>query len=286
MTELKYRIEYGTFRLLAWVARALPLELGADISAAGWRLVAPRLKRHKRALAHLAMAFPDMPAAERERIARAMWDNLGRVFVEFFHLDDFVTSDRITFADPNWQENYALPGSSGVVCAPHLGNWEVIVLAANRLGLTPGGIYQRIKNPYVDAYVTKMRTPLYPGGLFAKGGVGARQLLRHTKNGGTAAVLADLRGHREISVPFFGHQAPTTSFPAVVARTLDVPILIGAAVRSGKSRFKFELELVPVARTADKDADIVTTSAAIQAAFERMVRKYPEQWMWSHRRWG
>ena len=249
--------------MLAVLARTLPLEVGADISAACWRTIAPRLKRHKRTLAHIALAFPDMPEAERERIARAMWDNLGRVLIESFHFDEFVTGDRITFADPNWRENFSLPNDSGVVCSPHLGNWEVAVIAANRLGMIPGGIYQRIKNPYVDSYVTKMREPLYPGGLFVKGGGGARALLRHAKNGGTVALLADLHELRDISVPFFGRSAPSTSFPAVVARTQNLPILVGAAIRCGKSRFKFELEHVPVTQTDDKDADIVATTAAM-----------------------
>ncbi len=41
--------------------------------------VAPRNRRHQRALANLAIAFPEKTEAERDRIARAMWGNLGRV---------------------------------------------------------------------------------------------------------------------------------------------------------------------------------------------------------------
>ena len=52
-----------------------------------WRLIAPRLRRHARALAHLELAYPEKSAAEREHIAREMWGHLGRTFAEFFHLE-------------------------------------------------------------------------------------------------------------------------------------------------------------------------------------------------------
>jgi Kdo2-lipid IVA lauroyltransferase/acyltransferase len=87
--------EYFAFRLTAAMAAALPLEVASRLSGLGWRLVAPRLGRHQRALDALAFAFPEMSAAERQRIAVAMWDNLGRTFAEFFHIKRIVEERRI-----------------------------------------------------------------------------------------------------------------------------------------------------------------------------------------------
>jgi KDO2-lipid IV(A) lauroyltransferase len=283
---LRYRIEYGAFRLIGALLSALPVEVASNLSGAAWRLVAPHLGRHQRALDHLALAYPDRTVAERDGIARQMWENLGRTFAEFFHLEDLAQGDRATFLDPAAADELRRDYSRGVVCSPHIGNWELVVIAATRIGLRPAGVYQRIKNPFVDTYVNGVRQRLYPGGLHVKGGDAAKRLIRFAKAGGTVALLADLRENRSISVPFFGHPARSTTFPAFVARTLGLPLFAGGAIRMAGCRFRLQIEEVPVPVTADRDADIAVATAALQACFEKLIRAHPEQWMWAHRRWG
>ena len=82
--NLRHRIEYALFCCAAGLFSALPVETSSTLSGKMWRLVAPLLRRHRRALAHLRRAFPEKTEAERERIARDMWENLGRVFAEAF----------------------------------------------------------------------------------------------------------------------------------------------------------------------------------------------------------
>ena len=89
------RIEFAAFRLVAAAMGALPLEAASAFSGWGWRMVAPWLPRHKRALENLAAAYPEMSLAERQRIAMAMWDNLGRSFAEFFHLAELAKQGRV-----------------------------------------------------------------------------------------------------------------------------------------------------------------------------------------------
>jgi hypothetical protein len=60
LINLKYRLEYGVVRTVAWLVGRLPLETASDLSGRIWRWIAPFLGRHDRAMAHLAAAFPDM----------------------------------------------------------------------------------------------------------------------------------------------------------------------------------------------------------------------------------
>ncbi|NDA48453.1 MAG: lipid A biosynthesis acyltransferase, partial [Alphaproteobacteria bacterium] len=122
---LKYRLEYGLFRLLAGLARRLPLELASQLSGWLWRQIAPALARHRRALKHLQLAFPDKSQAEIERIARDMWENLGRVFAEGFHLQEIVQSDRIVFDNLDELKALGFDKTSVIACAAHLANWEI-----------------------------------------------------------------------------------------------------------------------------------------------------------------
>ena len=148
--RLRHRIEYLAFLTIAGIIRALPLEMASRWSGAGWRLVAPRLGRHRRALQNLALAFPEKSPAEIERIARGMWDNLGRTFAEFFHLQETVAGDRIEFERPEMLDAMRARGGGMVACGLHLGNWEITAQAAVRCGAQAAGVYQKITNPLVD----------------------------------------------------------------------------------------------------------------------------------------
>ena len=90
LAQLRHRLEYVAFCALAAVATALPLDWASAVSGFLWRRIAPRLGRQKRALDNLALALPEASEAERRRIALAMWDNLGRTFAEFFHVQQIL----------------------------------------------------------------------------------------------------------------------------------------------------------------------------------------------------
>ena len=285
LTDFKYGFEYVVVRAVAWLVARLPLETASDLSGWIWRKVAPRLRRHNRALAHLAAAFPDLSAAERERLACDMWEVLGRTFAETFYLAEIYASHRIDAADAmGLVQAYEAQGM--VVCAAHQGNWEVAAMGLLRLGKAPAGLYRRVKNPRVDRFLKDLRAPYYPAGLFAKEPTTALKLMRLLKRGGCLAMLADLRDHMGLQVPFFGRNAPSTPFPAMMARNLGLPLFAGRIVREPGVRFRLSMEKIDVPVTDDKEADILAATANLQAAFERSIRAHPEQWMWAHQRWG
>lgn len=261
----------------------LPIESASWLSGQVWRRLGPRLgaERHRRALENLEIAFPEKSAAKRTAIAAGMWENLGRTFAETFRLAEIAASGGVKFEAPAGFNE----AETRVICAAHQANWEIAVLGVSAKARL-AGVYQRIKNPLVDARVRKMRAFLYPGGLYPKTPASLRHLIRHAREGGTLAMLADQRDFRGPRVAFFGVPAPSTPFPAMVARTLGLKLYAGEIVRKPHVRFVIKLVEVALPQTEDRDADVVAATAALQAEFERTIRLNPEQWMWSHRRWG
>ncbi len=284
--NIRYLIEYGVFRAVAGLLGALPVETASSLSGALWRLVAPHLRRHERALQNLKDCFPEKSDAERQRIALDMWEGLGRVFAESFHLVEIASSDRVTIEHAGDQIADLQEGQGLVVCAGHQGNWELGVFGLLRNGAEPCGIYQRVKNPYVDQYIRALREPYYPGGLYQKQKSTAMAVMRQVRAGGSVCIMADLRDMQGVKVPFFGRLAPSTPFPALLARSLNVPLFMGQVVRDDGVRFRMRMEPVDVPVTDNREADIEAATASLQAIIERTIRERPEQWMWAHRRWG
>ena len=282
--SLAYRLEYVAFRAVGTLLGALPVETASAWSGHVWRVIAPLLKRHRRAVRALARAFPEKSAAECERIACDMWECLGRTFAEFFHLDSIFDSDRIDIEDAA-RTLAALPAGA-IICAAHQGNWEIATMSLIKAGAAPAGVYQSIKNPLVDARVKTIRARFYPSGLFRKDPSIARPILRLVREGGYFAMLADLRDKNGVAVPFFGAPAPSTAFPAFLSRQSGAPIFVGRILRLPGVRFRMRLDPIAAPPAGDREAAIAATTAAIQSAFERSIRDKPAQWMWAHRRWG
>ena len=280
--KLRLRLEFASLWLAIVIARAIPVQVASWISGKLWRLIGPRLWRQKRALANLELAFPERSPGERMAIAAAMWENLGRTFVESFRIQTLTESDRIVFEPAEGFDEAARGAKPFIVCGLHLGNWEILAHGGQRLGVSLIGVYQRVSNPHVEAL---LRKPLYKAGLMPKTPVTARALLRAIKDGACPCFLADLRDDRGELVTFFGRPARSNVFPALLARTTGVPLYAGAAFRRPGARFSIRIAPISMPQTRDSAADALVATQTLQRQYEAFIREAPEQWMWAHRKW-
>jgi KDO2-lipid IV(A) lauroyltransferase len=282
--RVKIEAEYWGFRLVAALLSALPLETASNLMAALWKAVAPHLSRHRRALAHLEAAYPEKTAVEREYIAREMWGHLGRTFAEFFHLEEITKQGRIVIESED-DLKLVQQGGPYVVCAMHLGNWELLAGVSARVARPLAGIYQPLSNPKVDAELQKRRAPHYPLGLFERSPATLRSLMRIARDGGSIGFMSDLREGKGVAVPFFGRPAHSNVAPALIARTYGLKLYAACVVREPGVRFIVRVAPVAVPVSDERDADVAAATANVQAQFEAFLRQAPEQWMWAHRRW-
>jgi len=298
LTQLRYGVEYLALRTVIGIVRLVPLDKAVSLSARTWRKLAPMGKRrHKRALENLAIAFPEKTPEQREQIALDAWSNLGRVMVETMQLDRILQqSERIEVLNKKTMNRYRGKLGPLICCSLHTGNWELATWPLVEIDAQPAAIYRLVNNPYVDAYLRKQREALYPGGMFSRGATGinraaglntARQVGSYLRAGGRVGMLADLYDRRGVEVDFFGREASSSVFPALLARRIGCRIWLGRCIRIGEqSRFKVEMVEIKVPFSDNKDEDIKAITTSIQAQFEEWIREYPEQWMWSNRKWS
>ncbi len=292
LLDLRHRLEYFFLLTLTLMVRALPLDIATAVSARVWRFIAPKTRRHRRAMRNLAKAMPEKTPAEHEAIALAMWENLGRVMAETFLLHRVIKDpSRIEFEDPELIARYRDKIGATVFASLHMGNWEIGISPVNAINGRPAGVYRVVENPYVDRYLHAQRAALYPGGLFARGpneGFSTvLQISNYVRGGGTLGILADLIDRKGVQVPFFGQLVWASTAPAWIARRAGTRLWIGRCIRVGKrSRFKIAFKELKVPRTENADEDIRSITAAIQRQFESWIRENPEQWMWSNKRWS
>jgi KDO2-lipid IV(A) lauroyltransferase len=292
----RYLLEYAFLRVIIGLVRLLPLDTARELSAKGWRLLAPYGRRHRRALDNLAVAFPEKTPEQREAIAMQMWGNLGRVMAETMLLDRILKEpDRIEVENPELLGRYAGKMGAAIVCSLHMGNWELGMWPLTQIGAKPAAVYRLVDNPYIDLYLRGQRTELYPGGLFARGRMNgvkmghdtARMIASYVREGGRLGFLADRYENKGLKVPFFGKPAGSNVVPVMLARRAGARLWAGRCIRVGnESRFRIRMREIKIPWTDNPSADIEAALTELQAQFESWVRENPEQWMWSNRRWS
>ncbi len=272
---------------LRWLPRSISRFLGATIGALAWHLVA-RLRRI--GLRNLTLAFPDMPSAERERILRTFFRLLGFQIAEFCRMPRASRADAQNFFRYEGLEHFLAARGRGkgvLVLTGHLGAWELSSFYHSLMGYPMSMVIRRLDNPLVDAFVNHIRC-LHGNRVLHKDDF-ARGLLQAMHRGETVGILMDtnMTPPQGVFVPFFGTLACTASGLARIAAHSEAAVLPGFMLwEPNENRYvlHFGPELT-LQRTADPAADALANTALFTATIESWIGRYPEQWLWVHRRW-
>lgn len=254
----------------------------AKLGATALRVAVPKLADTARR--NLAFAYPELADRDQVRLVRAIFNSLARSLVVFSKFPELNASNIGDWIRYEGLEHYTAAKAKGkgvLIATAHLGNWELSAFA-HALMTEPMYVMVRpLDNPLIDRLV-EHRRQLSGNRLLFKKDV-ALSVVRALKQNEAVGILIDQNAAPEegIFVDFFGKKACAGSaFAKLAART-------GAAVVPGfalweESEKKYVLRFFPeLTMTGDARAD----TRAIHAEFERIIRKYPDQWMWIHRRW-
>jgi Kdo2-lipid IVA lauroyltransferase/acyltransferase len=275
--------------LLGALPRPLALRCGAALGSLAY-LVASRPRRIARR--NLAIAFPEKGERERNEILRRSCRNLGRMAAEFCHLRDLTpeTIGRyVQVDDPAlWQAALDRAATRGaVILTGHFGNWELLAYAHGMLGHPITLVHRPMRNRLVDELITSLRSRAGTRSIAKKSA--AKAAIRALRGREIVAIPSDQNQTRRygIFVDFFGLAASTTPGPARLAMLTGAPILPVFLVREGESDRHRIIVLPDVepASSGDREADILTTTQRCARVMEDMLRRYPEQWIWFHKRW-
>jgi KDO2-lipid IV(A) lauroyltransferase len=268
--------------------RLLPLDTAGGLAAFLCRRIGPLLPVSRFARRNLRKVFPEKSEAERARILLGMWDNLGRIFAEYAHLDAieiYGRDSRVEVVNAEEIDRLRDDGRPGIFFSAHLGNWELAGRAAVQRGLPITLVYRAPNNPLVDALLRRARGAVSIG-LLPKGSEGGKRALAVLQEGGHIGILVDQKMNDGIAVPFFGRPAMTAPALARLALRFDCPVVPAKVERLRGSRFRLTVyPPLAIAKSGDRQADTLAIMTRVNAVIEGWIRERPEQWLWLHRRW-
>jgi len=239
-------------------------------------------------LANLRIAFPELPEAERHAIGRESYVQFAWQLIDVARGARWGAAELLARVEAEGREHIdaALANGHGALCLTlHLGGFETAIRIVPALGLSITVIGRPLTNRLLRRDIHAQRTST-GAELILHRNV-APQMLRALHKGRIVVALNDQYKRRSqgVFVPFFGVRASTSPGPALIALRARAPILPAACVRIGPDRHRLLIRPpLELPKTGDRRKDAELLTARCNTALETFIREYPEQWMWSHRR--
>ncbi|MGH9469836.1 MAG: lysophospholipid acyltransferase family protein [Terriglobia bacterium] len=288
--SLRIRAEYWAARAVLGLLRILPHRLTraicavlAALSYAFW----PRLRSV--GIANLRMAYPGWSARKRRRVLFASFQNLGRMLADFSHFPRWNRSNIERLIAYDGYENFLRAQSQGkglIFLTAHFGAWELGSFAHGLNGHPVNFVVRPLDNPLIGGLIDRYRCS--SGGRSIDKRDFARQALRCLRQGEAVGILIDqnMLPAEGVFVDFFGRPACTTTAPARIARKTQAPVVMGLVIWEANDRkYRLRFDRVDWIESDDPEEEVRVNTARYTALLEEYIRRYPDQWLWVHRRW-
>ena len=288
--RLRHRLEYlavaSLLKLLGWLPHGVARGVSAVLAVLSYWLW-PRLR--KVGFFNLRLAFPEWSNRRRRQVLFGLFRSFGRTLADFAHFPSWDRGNIERLVIYDGFENYAQARDQGkgvLFLTAHFGNWELSSFAHGVYGYPLNFIVREMDNPLIDALINRYRC--LSGGRAIEKRDSAREVLRAFQRGEDVGILVDqnMLAADGVFVDFFGRPACTTPGPARLARKVGVPVVLGLVIWDAKIK-KYRLRFDPVAwiKRDDPEEEVLVNTANFTRLIEEYVRRYPDQWLWVHRRW-
>lgn len=294
MRNARHWLTAGLAITVIGALRLLPPDRALAFADRAARRIGPLAGRHKVALDNLRRAYPEKSEAEIEAIALDMWGNMARLGAEYVFLDRLFDFDpkataqgriEVAAASIGRFETIAADDRPHIVFTGHLGNFELLPVAAATFGMKITALFRPPNNPYMAEYIQSMRRSSM-GALLPSATGASFALAAILEKGGNIGVLVDQKFTSGLETTFFGRPCQTNPMLGMLARHYECDVYPARCVRLPDNRFRLEIEdKLDLPRGPNGNIDVQALTQMVTDVVERWVREDPGQWMWFHKRW-
>lgn len=281
LSKIKDKIEIIGFYILKTLVMVVPLYFRYRFAEiAGILTYILVKKRREITLKNIRLAFPEKSEKEIKKIAINSFKNITKSFFEVL----WGNRVKIEIEGKEIIENYVKNNQGVIIVSMHLGNWEMVGLCLGKLTGKFYPIAKRQRNREFDTILNNERKK-YGVHTIIKGAPDApKQIMKSMKDGGMLALICDQFG-KDVEVNFFGRKTTSVSGPSTIYARFDAPVILVYNIRIKDNIEKVFIEESITMKKGNKKEFVQENMQIIYNRFEEIIRKYPEQWFWQHKRW-
>jgi KDO2-lipid IV(A) lauroyltransferase len=287
-TRFRDYTEYIALRIIIFFIRLFPFKVAVEVGELLGIITFYVVNfRRSHVINMLTQAFPEKSKKEIGSIARNTYKNFARTVVEIIFFPPMTNEEikkLLICTNENLVKESYSAGKGTIFMSAHLGNWELTALAYSKI-YPMSVVVANQSNVFVDKMMDNVRTK-QGFATISRDGMAFRAVMKALKRNEMVAFLADQdAGPQGVFVPFFCRLASTPKGAAIFALRAKCPIIIALGIRQKNGIMKVEFTKVPMPNTGTEEKDIEEINTFYSKKLEDIVRQYPEQWFWFHRKW-
>ncbi len=285
MKTTKYFFEFVIIIFLFLIFKIIGYKKASNFGEFIGKKFGPMFRSHKKILENLENSNIGKSEQERNIIIKKMWGNYGRIFAEYVYIKDFRESnlnDNIEIEGKEFIEETKKNNEPVIFVSGHFNNFELMAMTLERSGIDLAAIYRPLNNKFLNPIMEKIREKYICKKQIKKGISGTKDILKFFRNGISVALMIDQRVSEGISCNFFNRKALTTTIPAQFVKKFNCKIVPVYIERKEKHKFRVKI-FRPIEFSKSDDNEKITLD--LNVILENMIKKNPDQWIWTHNRW-
>ena len=263
MKVIKYFLEFFFISILFFIFKIIGYKNASNLGEKIGKSFGPLFRSSLKVKKNLENSNIGNSNEERERIVKNMWGNYGRIFADYMYIKNFRNENlfkNIEVVGENILEVIKNEKEPVIFISGHFNNFELMALYLEKSGIDLAAIYRPLNNKFLNPLMEKIRIQYICKKQIKKGISGTKEILKHFRNGTSIALMIDQRVSEGIKSKF-------------------VPVYI-----ERKNKHQFILEILrPISFSKDEDIESITMN--LNKVLEELIRRKPDQWIWTHSRW-
>ncbi len=245
-------------------------------------------KEREKTIRHLSWAFENKVPDEIEKMAKSVFLHFAMAAVDAIRMplilkegiNNYVSCDRQDILDRHLNEN-----RGAIILTGHIGNWEMLGAWMANNGYPLKVVGTSAYDPRLDEMIVGGRN--MAGYTNIARGKGTREIIRHLRDKGFLGILIDQDTKVEgVFVNFFNRPAHTAVGPVVLSQKTGVPIVPAFVYMTPDYKYKIDVaEPLQLVEMDDKDKEMIRNTQICSDEYQRIISRYPTQWVWMHERW-
>ncbi len=282
MKNIKYLIQFIIIIFLFTLFKIIGLKISSIISGTIFKLIGPLFRSNRISHNNLSLAFPEMNKNNRNEILNKMWFNFGVIFAEYIFIKKLKRPENIIVENQKILEDIKIKSDQVIFVSGHFNNFELMAMHLERSGIDVAAIYRPLNNIFLNPIMEYIRKKHICKIQIKKGISGTKNILKNFNKGASIALMIDQRVTQGIKCDFFNKKAFTTTIPAQFVKKYGVKVVPLYIERIGSNNFKININ-DPL--EFNKEDTIESITLKLNKILESMIRKKPEEWIWTHNRW-
>ena len=286
MKNIKYILQFTCIIFFFGIFKIIGLKYSRILSGNIMILVGPIFRSKNVIFTNLSKAFPNLDEIGKKKILKKMWFNYGNIFAEYMFIKNFrhdpTISKNILIENQFILEKIKSEAKPVIFISGHFNNFELMAMQIEKAGIDLAAVYRPLNNKYLNPLMENIRKKYICRKQIKKGISGTKELLLNFKKGTSIALMIDQRVSQGIRCNLFGEKALTTTIPAQFVKKFGSKIIPVYIERKNNEIFKITF-YHPLELSKNSSEELITIK--LNKFLEEMIKKNPDQWIWSHNRW-